>query len=80
MQLEPGSRLAQLAGAAEVVVNSSHHQSVLEPGRNLRVAARARDGVVEAVEWTGGAHWIIGRAMASGTHGENRFPGASALS
>ena len=60
VQLEPESRLAQLAGAAEVAVNSSHHQSVLEPGRNLRVAARARDGVVEAVEWTGGAHWIIG--------------------
>ena len=60
VQLEPGSRLAQLAGAAEVVVNSSHHQSVLEPGRNLRVAARAGDGVVEAVEWTGGAHWVIG--------------------
>jgi len=60
VQLEPGSRLAQLAGAAEVVVNSSHHQSVLEPGRNLRVVARAGDGVVEAVEWTGGAQWIIG--------------------
>jgi len=60
VQLEPGSRLAQLAGAAEVVVNSSHHQSILEPGRNLRVAARARDGVVEAVEWTGDAHWVIG--------------------
>jgi putative glutamine amidotransferase len=60
VQLEPGSRLAQLAGAAEVVVNSSHHQSIQEPGRNLRVAARAGDGVVEAVEWTSGAHWIIG--------------------
>jgi len=60
VQLEAGSRLAQLAGAAEVVVNSSHHQSVLEPGGNLRVAARAGDGVVEAVEWTGGAHWVIG--------------------
>jgi len=60
VQLEPGSRLAQLVGAAEVVVNSSHHQSIQEPGRNLRVAARAGDGVVEAVEWTGGAHWVIG--------------------
>lgn len=60
VQFEPGSRLAQLAGAAEVVVNSSHHQSIQEPGRNLRVAARAGDGVVEAVEWTGGVHWIIG--------------------
>jgi putative glutamine amidotransferase len=58
--IEPGSRLAQMAGASEAVVNSSHHQSVLEPGRELRVVSRAPDGVVEAVEWTGGANWVMG--------------------
>jgi putative glutamine amidotransferase len=51
VEIERGSRLAQMAGATEVVVNSSHHQSVLEPGRDLRIVARAADGVVEAVEW-----------------------------
>ena len=58
--LEAGSRLAQLAGAPEAKVNSSHHQSVLEPGKSLKIVSRASDGVVEAVEWTGEANWIIG--------------------
>ena len=37
---------------AEILVNSSHHQSICEPGRGLRVTARAPDGVIEAVEWS----------------------------
>jgi putative glutamine amidotransferase len=58
--LEAGSRLAQLAGGREARVNSSHHQAVLEPGKNLRIVSRAPDGVIEAVEWTGDANWIVG--------------------
>jgi putative glutamine amidotransferase len=57
---EPGSRLAQLAGAGEARINSSHHQSVLEPGRNLRIVARAPDGVIEGVEWIGDANRVTG--------------------
>jgi putative glutamine amidotransferase len=58
--LDAGSRLAQLAGTTKARVNSSHHQSVLQPGNNLRVVAHAPDGVIEAVEWTGDANWIVG--------------------
>jgi putative glutamine amidotransferase len=58
--LAAGSRLAQLAGATIARVNSSHHQSVLQPGNNLRAVAHAPDGVIEAVEWTGDANWILG--------------------
>jgi putative glutamine amidotransferase len=54
------SRLAQIAGGQEGVVNSSHHQSIREPGRDLRVVSRADDGVIESVEWTGNANWIMG--------------------
>jgi len=60
VSFEAGSRLAQLAGATKARVNSSHHQSVLQPGKNLRVVAHAPDGVIEAVEWTGDANWIVG--------------------
>ena len=60
MRIEPGSELARLAGQFEERINSSHHQSVREPGRGLRVTARAEDGVVEAVEWTGDSHWVFG--------------------
>jgi putative glutamine amidotransferase len=59
-RIEPGSRLAQMAPASEVVVNSSHHQSILQPGRHLRVVSRAPDGVIEAVEWTGDTNWVAG--------------------
>jgi putative glutamine amidotransferase len=72
---QPGSRLARLAGAPLAVINSSHHQSIGVPGKNLRVTALAPDGVVEAVEWTGDANWIMGvqwhpeRMFANGPSG-----------
>jgi putative glutamine amidotransferase len=58
--IEPGSKLAQIAGATEAAVNSSHHQSILEPGRGLRIVSRAPDGVVEAVEWASEANRVTG--------------------
>jgi putative glutamine amidotransferase len=54
------SLLAKLAGATQAVVNSSHHQAIAKPGHNLRVTGRADDGIVESLEWTGGANWVIG--------------------
>lgn len=60
IRIEPDSRLAQIAGAQEAQVNSSHHQSIREPGRNLRVVSRTGDGVIEAVEWTGDSNWVMG--------------------
>jgi len=55
-----GGELAGMAGGSSVCVNSSHHQSVQKPGRGLRVAARAPDGVIEALEWTAGPGWAVG--------------------
>ena len=57
--LDPG-RVLTLSGTAQVEVNSSHHQSVLEPGRSLRITARAPDGVVEEVEWADDSNWVVG--------------------
>lgn len=45
-----GTRLAAALGDAPAEVNSLHHQGVAEPGRGLAVAARAADGVIEALE------------------------------
>jgi putative glutamine amidotransferase len=59
-QFEPGSRLATMAGAPEAVVNSSHHQSIEQPGRQLKITGRSPDGIVEGVEWTGDANWVTG--------------------
>jgi putative glutamine amidotransferase len=53
-------RVLELSGAPRAEINSSHHQSVHEPGRGLRITAHAPDGVVEAVEWTNDSNWVVG--------------------
>jgi putative glutamine amidotransferase len=60
VQVDSNSRLFKLARTAQLRVNSSHHQSVLKPGRALRCTAVALDGVVEAVEWIGDSNWVLG--------------------
>jgi putative glutamine amidotransferase len=57
--LDPG-RVLTLSSTVQAEVNSSHHQSILEPGRGLRITARAPDGVVEAVEWKDNSNWVVG--------------------
>jgi putative glutamine amidotransferase len=48
--LEPNSRLEEIYGGGEVLVNSEHHQAVRVVGDKLRVSAKAPDGVIEALE------------------------------
>jgi putative glutamine amidotransferase len=59
-QFEAGSRLAEIAGTGEAQVNSSHHQAIARPGRNLRVTAHSTDRIIEGVEWAGDANWVTG--------------------
>lgn len=59
VRLEPGSRLAGILGAAEVPVNSFHHQVLDEPAPELRVVARSPDGLVEGVE-AGHRSFVVG--------------------
>jgi len=58
--METDSKIRKLNGKGDAEVNSSHHQAIREPGKSLRVTARATDGVIEAVEWTGDANWVVG--------------------
>jgi putative glutamine amidotransferase len=57
--IEPGSRLARIAGRARIGANTTHHQAVKAVGRGLAVSGRSEDGVVEAVEGTGAA-FVLG--------------------
>jgi len=62
VRIEAGSRLQKLIGRRDIWVNGKHHQAVKELAPGLAVAARAKDGVVEAVEhprrlFTLGVQW-----------------------
>ncbi|HZS10351.1 MAG TPA: gamma-glutamyl-gamma-aminobutyrate hydrolase family protein [Blastocatellia bacterium] len=60
LKIEADSLLAQLAGREVTRVNSSHHQAVKDVGNNLRVIARAHDGVIEAVIDTRPDRFVLG--------------------
>jgi putative glutamine amidotransferase len=57
---EPDSRLAGIAGSTQARINSSHHQAIEKPGKNLRITAHATDGIIEGLEWTGDSNWVVG--------------------
>ena len=50
IKIEPGSRLAEIAGETTTAVNSFHHQAIDRLGRDLRAVAWAPDGTIEAIE------------------------------
>lgn len=50
VRITEGSLLHAIIGAAEIPVNSLHHQGLRRLGRDLIVSAVAPDGLVEAVE------------------------------
>ncbi|HUF01300.1 MAG TPA: gamma-glutamyl-gamma-aminobutyrate hydrolase family protein [Gaiellaceae bacterium] len=53
ISVEPGSRLHAALGVEDIEVDSFHHQALDRVAAELRVVARAPDGVVEAVERDG---------------------------
>jgi putative glutamine amidotransferase len=67
-----GTRLAQLYGEGEIVVNSEHRKAVCKVARGFLVSARALDGVIEAIEAEGenwfamGVQWQPASVTASG--------------
>ncbi|HXO91457.1 MAG TPA: gamma-glutamyl-gamma-aminobutyrate hydrolase family protein [Stellaceae bacterium] len=50
VRVVPGTLLHRITGAANLAVNSAHHQAVKEAGPNLLINAVAEDGVVEGIE------------------------------
>jgi putative glutamine amidotransferase len=54
--VEPGSLLHEALGVTEIEVDSFHHQALDDVAPDLRVVARAPDGVVEAVELESGGY------------------------
>ena len=65
VHIEPDSLLAHIVHPyldprGALTVNTSHHQAVDQPGDGLRAVARSSiDNVIEAVEGTSGAQWLL---------------------
>jgi putative glutamine amidotransferase len=74
VRVAAGTRLFDIARAAELPVNSRHHQAIEHPAPGLTVSAVAPDGVIEAVEarepWLLAVQWhpenLAGSDAASG--------------
>jgi putative glutamine amidotransferase len=50
VDVKDGTHLAELIGRGQLMVNSTHHQSVSKVGQGMVVSAAAPDGVIEAIE------------------------------
>jgi len=60
VEVTAGSKLASMLGATSLAVNSLHHQAVRRIAADLVPVARARDGVVEALELQGDHPFYLG--------------------
>ncbi len=54
VEIVPQSLVAQWLGATSTRVNSLHHQAVRQAGKNLKIVARDRDNIVQAIESNAG--------------------------
>jgi putative glutamine amidotransferase len=59
VRLQPESRAAAALGRTELTVNSSHHQAIRDLAAGLVASGWTDDGLIEAVETTGSAPWLL---------------------
>src|SRR5262249_36394450 len=55
-----GTRLSDIYGEGELVVNSEHRRAVSKGAKGFRISAEALDGVVEAIETDGDGWFAVG--------------------
>jgi putative glutamine amidotransferase len=48
--IHEGTKLRKIVGSPRLTVNTTHHQAVKKPGKNLLVDATAEDGIIEGIE------------------------------
>ena len=54
------TRLCDIYGEGEIVVNSEHRAGIQRLANGFRIGGTALDGVIEAIETTGDAWWAMG--------------------
>lgn len=60
VEIESGSKLSEIVSAAQIPVNSSHHQAAQVIGDGLRAVGRSsEDSIIEAVEGSDPEHFVL---------------------
>jgi putative glutamine amidotransferase len=80
VEVDGGSKVAQILGTDELKVNSYHHQAIKDLASGLIAVAYAPDGVIEAVEsgdlakrWMIGVQWHAEAMRDAGPEHRNLF-------
>ena len=80
VEVDGGSKVAEILGADELKVNSYHHQAIKKLASGLVAVAHAPDGVIEAVEsgdlskrWVIGVQWHAEAMREAGPEHRNLF-------
>lgn len=60
VSIDRTTRLWRIFGTDSLTVNSTHHQAIKHLGRGLKAAARAPDGIIEAIENSESSHFAVG--------------------
>ena len=60
VRIERGTRTASVLGVETLRTNSMHHQAVRALGEGLRATGWAADGVIESLEASNPAEWLVG--------------------
>ncbi|MBU4293278.1 MAG: gamma-glutamyl-gamma-aminobutyrate hydrolase family protein [Actinobacteria bacterium] len=68
INLEEGSQLQKILGVKEINVNSFHNQFCVEPGKNFKASAWAKNGITETIEST-----VLNFALGLQFHPEMMF-------
>jgi putative glutamine amidotransferase len=59
VELDPDSRLAKIFAECTITASSSHHQGIASVPPALRVIGKSPDGIIEALESSDSAWWMM---------------------
>lgn len=60
VEVEPDSWIDWVFGGGELLTNTVHHQAIKQVAPQLKISARAPDGIIEAVELIDETRWLVG--------------------
>ena len=60
IKINPDTKLFEIFGKDEIMVNSVHKCTITEVGNDFKVSAYSEDGLIEGIEYNGDDRYVIG--------------------